>query len=105
MLTIELQAIPNQKFNFLGDGQQYTIALRTVQDMTFMDVAMNGSTLITSCKCLPGQMVIPYDYLEGEGGNFFFQTASGNNPQYANFGGADVLLYASNAELAAVRGA
>lgn len=103
MLTIDLQAIPNQSLQFLGDGQQYDISLRTIDDCTYMDVTMNGVELITSVKCLPGQVVVPYPYLEGAGGNFIFNTASGNNPFYTNFGAGDTLLYATNAELASAR--
>lgn len=105
MLTIDLQAIPNQRIQFVGDGQQYDISLRTIDDLTYVDVTMNGTVLITAAVCVPQQLIVPYAYLEGDGGNFVFETTSGNYPNYANFGSGDVLLYATNAELATLRGA
>jgi hypothetical protein len=104
MTPITLQAIPNQDTDFLGDGQLYDIRVWfDGDDMMFMDVTMNGAVVASSCPCIVGQMVIPYEYLEGLGGNFFFTTASGGNPNYANFGATDILLYASNAEMATGR--
>jgi len=99
-MPINLQAIPNQEPTFTADGQQYDIRVWfDGDDMMFMDVTVNGAVVASSCPCLVGQMVIPYEYLEGDGGNFFWTTASGGNPNYENFGAGDVLLYASNAEM------
>lgn len=105
MLTIDLQPIPNQRIQFAGDGQQYDIDLRTIDDVTYMDVSMNGTVLISSAPCIPQQLIVPYAYLEGAGGNFVFETMNDNYPNYKNFGAGDVLLYATNAELATLRGA
>lgn len=106
MLTIPLQAIPAQSVPFSADGQQYNIRVWfDGDDLMLMDVTMNGSVVITSQPCLVGQQIIPFNYLEGAGGNFIFTTASGNNPAYANFGTSDILLYATNAELAQQRAA
>lgn len=104
MLTIDLQAIAKQDIKFVADGQQYELRVWfDGDDMMFMDVTINGAVVASSCACIVGQMVMPYAYLEGAGGNFFFTTASGNNPSYLNFGAGDVLLYASAAEMAQAR--
>lgn len=105
MMPVTLQAIPNQEVQFVADGQQYDITIRANDDVMFMDVSMNGAVVGTQYLCLVNQMVMPYPYLEGAGGNFIFTTASGENPQYANFTGPDVLLYATNAEMAQQRAA
>lgn len=105
MQILTLPPKPNYEFSFVADGQQYDVTLRANDDMMFMDVSMNGVVVGTQFPCLAGQVVIPYSYLEGAGGNFIFDTASGDNPQYLNFGGPDTLLYASNAELASARAA
>lgn len=102
---LTLQATPNYAFNFVADGQLYNIALRAIQDMVFMDVTMNGAIVATALPCLVGALVIPYPYLEGAGGNFVFSTASGENPQWENFGAGDVLLYLANADLVVARAA
>lgn len=104
MMPITLQAVPRQETEFYADSQQYDIRIWwDGQDMMFMDISINGTTVASACPCLTGAMVIPYEYLEGDGGNFFWSTASGENPQYANFDSTDVLLYATNAEMATAR--
>jgi hypothetical protein len=103
-MPITLQVTPNQEPSFVADGQQYDIRIWfDGDDLMLMDISINGSVVASSCPCIVGQMVLPYEYLEGAGGNFFWTTASGDNPNYENFGGADVLLYASNAEMATGR--
>lgn len=103
MKPITLQPIPNQRFQATLDNQQYDITIRSIGDMMFMDVTINAVVVATSLPCIVGQPVIPYGYLEGGGGNFVWTTVSGGNPQYANFGTIDVLLYVSVAELATAR--
>jgi hypothetical protein len=105
MMIIGLEDIPVQELSFVADNQQYDITIRSNDDVMFMDVSINGVVVITSAACLVGQVVMPYAYLEGNGGNFIFTTASAENPQYENFGGPDILLYATNAELATARAA
>lgn len=106
MMPIGLEAEASQRVKFLADGQAYDIRIWfDGDDMMFMDVTINGVLVAPSCPCIVGQMVLPFAYLEGAGGNFFFTTASGNNPIYTNFGAGDVLLYASHAELATERAA
>lgn len=85
------------------DNVSYDITLRDGGDILLMDVTANGVTVATSLPCIAGQLVMPYRYLEGAGGNFVFVTTSGNNPQSVNLGASDVLLYATAAELAAAR--
>jgi hypothetical protein len=104
MDTIDLQAIPNQSVNFVEDGQQYNLSFRAIGDTMYVDIAMNGATIVTAIPCIANEPLIPYQYLEGDGGNFLFVTASGDNPQYDNFGSNDILMYVSAAELLANRG-
>lgn len=100
MMPIDLQPIPRYECQFVGDNQQYDIRVWfDGDDMMFMDVDINGVTVATSQPCLVGQQVIPYDYLEGLGGNFFWSTVSGGNPMYTNFGTSDILLYATAEEM------
>lgn len=104
MMPITLQAIPSQRTQFVADGQQYDIRVWfDGLDMMFMDVTINNVLVVSSCPCLVGQMVIPYSYLEGDGGNFIWNTVSGDYPNYDNFGAGDTLLYASAAEMAQAR--
>ena len=105
MLTIDMQPIPNQRFQATMDGVSYDVTVRDAGDILLMDVTANGVVIATSLPCIARQLVMPYPYLEGAGGNFVFVTTSGDNPQSANLGTADILLYATAAELAAARAA
>jgi hypothetical protein len=106
MMTIGLQAIPLQNIPFVADNVAYIVRIRfDGDDMMYMDVTANNEVIATSLPCLVGQQVMPYSYLEGDGGNFFWTTASGDNPMYTNFGAGDILLYGTNAEMAAERAA
>jgi hypothetical protein len=104
MMPITLQAIPLQRTQFIGDGLQYDIRIEfDGQDMMYMDITVNNVLIASACPCIAGQMVLPYSYLEGSGGNFIWSTISNANPNYENFGGSDVLLYVSAAEMAQAR--
>jgi hypothetical protein len=105
-MPITLQPVPLQRTQFIGDGLQYDIRIWfDGLDAMFMDVTVNNITVASSCPCITEQMVLPYSYLEGGGGNFIWSTVSGDNPNYENFGGTDVLLYASQLEMAQGRAA
>lgn len=104
MKPITLQAVPSQRLQFVADGQQYDIRVWfDGLDVMFMDVTINTILVVSSYPCIVGQMVIPYAYLEGDGGNFIWDTVSGDYPNYENFGAGDTLLYASAAEMAQAR--
>jgi hypothetical protein len=104
MQIITLQAIPNQTFAVTIDQTRYAITLRTIGDETYASITMNGTDLIDGVKCQPNQPIMPYPYLENGGGNFSFYTQNDEYPYYENFGSTHFLLYASAAELAALRG-
>ncbi len=103
MQLIALQNIPNQTFSITLDQQLYSITLRTIGNETYASVTMNGNDIIDGIKCQPNTPVIPYPYLEGAGGNFSFYTPNDEYPNYEAFDTTHFLLYASNAELAALR--
>lgn len=104
MQQIPLQAIPNQNFTSTLDSQLYDITLWSDALLNvYATILMNGVEVISSQRCLAGAPLIPYPYLEGEGGNFTFATLNDLNPQTANFGNTDLLWYVSNAELLAIR--
>lgn len=103
MMPISLQPIPGYRTQFVADGQNYDIRIKALDDLPVMDVTRNGTLIASSLPCLIGQTVLPYRYMEGDGGNFVWSTASGNNPQFPLFGTQDILLYATAAEMASIR--
>jgi hypothetical protein len=102
MQNIPLQVTPNQSFPITLDNTLYTITLRTIGDLTYLDVDINGVSVVSGLRCTPNVPLIPYRYMEGAGGNFAFAT-SGEYPNYEQFGVTQLLIYATVAELAALR--
>ena len=72
MYLIELSQIPNQTFTIMLDNVNYKIALRTIQDMTYMSVWANGEILFYNQLCVPNAFVNPYNYVS-QGGKFYFR--------------------------------
>lgn len=105
MQLIPLQNTPNQSFPITLDNNLYTITLRTIGDLTYLDVGINGVTVLSGLRCPANQPLIPYQYLENGGGNFAFFTPNGVYPNYLEFGVTQDFIYASAAELAALRAA
>lgn len=106
MQQIPLQAIPNQNFTTTLDSQLYDITLVTDSlDNVYATILLNGEKVISGQRCLAGRPLIPYAYLEGDGGNFTFATLGDLNPASENFNNTDILWYVSNAELLALRSA
>lgn len=100
---IPLENTPNQEFPITLDNNLYTLGFRTIGDLTYMDLDINGTVVISGMRCPPNQPLIPYQYLEGSGGNFIFVTQLGAYPNFTEFGITQNLVYASAAELAALR--
>jgi hypothetical protein len=59
--------------------------------------------VISGYRCVSDELIIPEDRENGFG-NFMFLTTEGDLPWWEQFGTTQLLLYASPAELAAVRG-
>lgn len=103
MQQIPLQNTPNQSFPITLDSIRYTLTLRTIGSITFISIDINGARVLSGERCPPNQPLIPYEYLENDGGNFAFVTANDEYPNYPSFGTTQKLIYASPAELAAFR--
>jgi hypothetical protein len=68
-----------------------------------MDVTRGTTLVAQGQRVVAGQLCLPYRTMEAEQGNFLFLTANDELPSYVSFGISQFLIYASNAELAAVR--
>ena len=104
MKTIALQAVPRQKFSVTLDGIQYAITLVAVGNAMVATIAVGGENVVSGVRCMPGQPVIPYGYLEGDGGNFIFLTTEGDLPWYERFGVDQSLVYITTAEWGEIQG-
>jgi hypothetical protein len=100
---VPLQVLPNQHLTITLDQQKYDITLKTITDLTYATISVNGTKIVDSVRCIPNRPILPYQYLEGVGGNFAFFTSNDELPNYMAFGVTHTLIYASAAELAALR--
>ena len=106
MQTLTLQAIPNQEFTVSLDGVLYDVRLIETNGCMSVDIMRAGVVVELGARCVAGQALIDYAVQENGFGNFIFLTGNNNTdlPYYDQFGTTQTLIYASAAELAAVRG-
>jgi hypothetical protein len=96
--------LPNQRQTVTLDQNQFIIVLRTIGCLTYASITLNGEDVIDGICCQSNQPILPYEYLENDSGNFAFYTPNDEYPYYEQFGVTHNLVYASAAELAALRG-
>lgn len=107
MIQIALAAISFQTLSITLDENYYDLAVfvsgGTTPDSQVMgmDITRNGVPIVLGQRLVPGYPVIPYRYLEN--GNFIITTDNDEYPSYLQFGINQFLIYASAAELAALR--
>lgn len=101
MQLIPLQAIANQKFSITLDGNNFTIELRYTNGVMSISIDLNSVNIIQGYRVVAGMRVIPCKYQEA--GNFIFTTQSFALPDYTQFGVTQQLIYATQAELDAIR--
>src|SRR4051794_30082585 len=99
--TIPISAVPNQRFTVVLDGNSWDVTLRQTNGVMSASLALNGTPVIENVRAVAGMRLIPSRYEEA--GNFVFVTADFQMPDYVLFNVSQSLLYASAAELAAVR--
>lgn len=103
MLTIDIQAIPNQSFTIALENVNYEIAIRETGGVMSVDVTRANVRVVSGARVVAGQLVLNYSDLEDGYGNFMFLTSEGDLPYYDQFGVSQDFVYATAAELATVR--
>ena len=103
MVIIPLSPIPNQRLAIPLEGALFGLHLKAAGNTMTITINKGGETVVSGMRCVPNVPLIPYRYLEGTTGNFYFTTAGGEYPHYSRFGGADELVYATAAELKELR--
>lgn len=104
MLTLALQAIPNQSFTVVLDNVLYEIGIIETNGCMSLNLTRANVVVLSGQRCVAGQLLIPYRAEEAQSGNFMFLTANNDLPYWDQFTATQTLIYASNAELEAVRG-
>lgn len=101
MQTVYLTAQPSQTAAVRIGGVSYAIDISTFRGVTLVSIAADGVPLASGVKAVPGSWLIPYRYKE-RGGNFRFESLSGDYPVYSDFGGSAALVYYTSAEADAI---
>lgn len=100
MQKIPLEAIPNQNFNIVLDGQSCIVHLYQRGEYMYLDISSNGVWVRQGVICLTNINLLNYPLLDFSG-MLFFGDLSGKNgtPNYKELGSRYVLFYATEAEL------
>ena len=102
--VVPLASVPSQSASIQLDDIRYSLRFRDLGDMMAVDISINEVVVVTGSRVVAGAGLIPYQYLEEDGGNFIFITQGGDFPFYDKFGVTQALLYVTAEELAAIRG-
>jgi hypothetical protein len=102
MQQIPLAAIPNQTFTVTLDGNFYALTFKFANGIMTCTIYINDVLVLSNVRVVAGFPIIPYEYLEN--GNFVILTENEEYPDYTQFGITQQLIYASAAELGALRG-
>ena len=102
-ILVPIQAIPNQDLSITLDGVRYDISLKSTKTSTLASVAVNDNQVTQNMRAVGGTPLMPYEYMEGLGGNFVFDTPNQQIPYYTKFGNTQFLVYITAAEMEAAR--
>lgn len=101
--VIPLSAVANQSLSVpLGDAR-YDLRFHDLGGMMAVDISLNDQVLVLGSRVAGNAPLIPFRYLEGDGGNFLFLTEPGAIPYWESFGTTQTLLYVTPEELAEFR--
>ena len=101
MINVPLDIIPNQSLEMRLDNNRYALTLKETNGCMSVTISRNDVEILSNSRCVAGAPLIPYAYLEA--GNFAFITENDDLPYYTKFNSSQTLVYATIAELAALR--
>lgn len=99
MITLNIEAVPNQSFSFDIDGVSFGVTLKT-SDFTNATVTLGDEVIMSGMRVMPNAPIIPYEYLTEGAGNLFFIVERGEYPTYTEFGISQTLVYLTPEEIA-----
>lgn len=101
MQEIALAAIPNQSFSVNLDNRQYDFTIKQYGTEVSVTLLRDNVLILSGLRIVGGFPIIPYEYLES--GNFVLTIENEDLPDYTKFNVSQFLVYASEAELGALR--
>ncbi len=100
---IVLQTVPNQSFSTLQDGVSYKIQLQETRGVMSATISIDDTPILSGARFFANAPLIPYEYLEDEGGNFLMTTEADAIPAWAEFEVTQFLFYLTASEVADIR--
>ena len=107
---ISLLNQPNQELSFsFDDKQRYVVKLNALSTddsgygIMAATIDLNETRIISGVTVFPESLVIPYPYLEGDGGNLIFTSIDDNNIWYSLFNSSQNLYYLTADEVSEFR--
>lgn len=83
---IDLKQTPNQEFFINLENKDMTIRIVS-RKIPLLSVFYNNKYIVQNVPCFPNQEILPYPYQSSEiGGNFYFESADDEYPEWKNFG-------------------
>lgn len=98
MLTIALDAVPNQSLTVPLDGARWDIEIKKARDHMVMTLARDGVTLVSGHRVVAGSPLPPYRYNQIYG-TFWLVTDGELEPDYKRFGVDQVLVFVPPGEV------
>lgn len=100
MKYIELDnTLPNQKFSVNTDSGSIDVELRTIDQITLISISKNGEYIVNSIKVAPNTLLMNYEYLQEQYGDFIFTTTDNEYPYFKNFNNANKLYWLNYEEI------
>ena len=103
MLIVPIASVANQSLSIVLDSNFYDISLQQVAGIVAVTISRNSETLISGQRAVAGSLILPDQYLQD--GNFFFQTANLDLPNFQQFNITQNLVYLEVADIAQIMAA
>jgi len=103
MQLIPLQSIPRQQFTITLENSRFDITLLAIGGCMYATILRDEVEIVSGGRCINGQLVIPFAWLEGAAGNFAFSTNGEDMPWWDQFNTTQNLYYLLSTELAQIR--
>lgn len=102
MITIKIDAIPNQRFTVPLGGNNYDIKIYSIDGHMSYDLYVDGSVVVLGFKMVNDMPLLPYKYQEING-NIILQLPEDEIPDYTKFNSSQFLFYLNEEETEAYR--
>jgi len=99
MLSIPLTPVPSQTLNSVLSGQNCTLNIYTLSTGLFMDVLINGISIVSGVLCVNRSRIVRNAYLGFIGDLVFTDTQGTNDPDYTGLGTRYALIYLEASDL------